>query len=81
VSNPPYGHRIGEFGKLRDLYARLGQVARERFGGWRVTLLVPAAPVEHQTGLAFQLCFRTQTGGLQVRAIAAHVPGSPAAGG
>ena len=81
VSNPPYGHRIGELGKLRDLYARLGQVARERFGGWRVTLLVPAAPVEHQTGLAFQLCFRTQTGGLRVRAIAAHVPGSPAAGG
>ena len=81
VSNPPYGHRIGELGKLRDLYARLGQVAREQFGGWRVTLLVPAAPVEHQTGLAFQLCFRTQTGGLRVRAIAAHVPGSPAAEG
>jgi putative N6-adenine-specific DNA methylase len=81
VSNPPYGHRIGELGRLRDLYARLGQVARERFGGWRVTLLVPTAPVEHQTGLAFQLCFHTQTGGLRVRAIAARVPGSPAAEG
>lgn len=69
VSNPPYGHRIGELGKLRDLYARLGQVVRERFGGWRVTLLVPAAPIEGATGLEFEALLTTRNGGQAVRVV------------
>ena len=74
VSNPPYGHRIGELRTLRDLYARLGQVARERFAGWRVTLLVPAAPIERATGLEFEELIRTRNGGQVVRAVGALVP-------
>jgi putative N6-adenine-specific DNA methylase len=69
VSNPPYGHRIGEVGKLRDLYARLGQVVRERFGGWRVTLLVPVAPIERATGLEFEAVLATRNGGQAVRVV------------
>ncbi len=74
VSNPPYGHRIGEVGKLRDLYARLGQVVRERFGGWRVTLLVPAAPVERATGLDFDDALATRNGGQAVRVVRTALP-------
>ena len=82
VSNPPYGHRIGELRALRDLFARLGQVVRARFGGWRVTLLVPAAPIERATGLQFEELLTTRNGGQAVRAVCAVVPpeGSSLAG-
>jgi putative N6-adenine-specific DNA methylase len=35
VCNPPYGERIGEEHDLRGLYRTLGEVLRQRFGGWR----------------------------------------------
>ncbi|MBS2026492.1 MAG: bifunctional 23S rRNA (guanine(2069)-N(7))-methyltransferase RlmK/23S rRNA (guanine(2445)-N(2))-methyltransferase RlmL [Deltaproteobacteria bacterium] len=34
VTNPPYGERLGEKLELEPLYRRLGEVLRERFGGW-----------------------------------------------
>lgn len=77
VSNPPYGHRIGELRELRDLYARLGQVARQRFAGWRVALLVPAAPIEGATGLQFEPLLRTISGGREVRLVGTRLPVPP----
>ncbi len=70
VSNPPYGVRVGDRRALRDLFARLGQLARERVPGFGVALLLPAAPLERATGLSFQPLFRTRNGGLPVRAVA-----------
>lgn len=74
ISNPPYGVRVGEQGELRDLYARLGQVAHSRLAGWRLNLLVPAFPMEKQIKLDWQELFRSKNGGLPVRAISAQVP-------
>ena len=34
MTNPPYGERLGEKLELEPLYRRLGEVLRERFGGW-----------------------------------------------
>jgi putative N6-adenine-specific DNA methylase len=34
LCNPPYGERIGEEKELKGLYRDLGQVLRERCGGW-----------------------------------------------
>ena len=34
VTNPPYGVRVGERTKLRNLFAQLGNVARRRCPGW-----------------------------------------------
>jgi putative N6-adenine-specific DNA methylase len=73
VTNPPYGVRVGEAGALRDLYARLGQVARQRLAGWRLALLLPAAPLERATGLGFRPFLHTRNGGLAVRGVAATV--------
>ncbi|MBK6780221.1 MAG: hypothetical protein IPG75_11740 [Gemmatimonadetes bacterium] len=75
VSNPPYGVRVSEGRELRDLFARLGQRCRERLPGFAVTLLVPETPLERATGLPFRELFRTQNGGLLVRAV--HAPGRP----
>jgi putative N6-adenine-specific DNA methylase len=73
VSNPPYGVRVGESGPLRNLYAALGRVARERFPGWRVALLTADRDLERQTGLALGEAFRTQNGGIPVRLAVARV--------
>lgn len=81
VSNPPYGVRVGEPRALRDLYARLGQVARERLAGWQVTLLLPAVPLERAIGLAFTESLRTNNGGLTVRAVQARVRSGSAVDG
>ena len=81
VSNPPYGVRVGDQRDLRDLYARLGQVARERLTGWRLTLLVPTAPLERSTGLAFTDSLRTRNGGLVVRVACARAPAPGAVDG
>ncbi len=69
VSNPPYGVRVSEGRELRDLFARIGQLCRDRLPAFGVTLLVPEAPLERATGLSFRELFRTQNGGLLVRAV------------
>jgi putative N6-adenine-specific DNA methylase len=74
VTNPPYGLRVGERRTLRDLYARLGRLARERLPDWRLTLLLPAAPLERETGLAFSEALRTRHGGLPVRVAGTRIP-------
>ncbi len=74
VANPPFGVRVSGGKPLRDLFARLGQVARDRLPGWCMTLLLPADPLERATGLRFQESFRSQSGGLRVRALSTLIP-------
>lgn len=51
--NPPYGARIGQKGPLFGLHAALGQVLKERFGGWRVGLVTSDAALARATTLPF----------------------------
>lgn len=39
ISNPPYGERLGEMPELLKLYQRWGQILRQDFKGWRVSVL------------------------------------------
>ena len=73
VANPPYGVRVGDSRPLRDLFARLGQVARERCDGWRVALLSADRALDAQTGLPFTQVLATSNGGIAVRLVAADV--------
>lgn len=41
ITNPPYGVRINSNKDLRDLYSRFGSILREKFTGWKLTLLSP----------------------------------------
>ena len=34
ISNPPYGHRVGERDRLASFYPRLGDRLKQRFTGW-----------------------------------------------
>lgn len=74
ATNPPYGARVSGGRDLRDLYARLGQLARARLGGWRVAMVSADVALERATGLAFTEQLRTGNGGIPVRFVVADVP-------
>ena len=76
VTNPPYGVRVGEADRVRNLWARLGQVLRERAPGWRLALLSPNVALERQLGIALREVGRTTNGGIPVRLIVGEVEGN-----
>ena len=67
VTNPPYGVRVGEADRLRDLYAQLGHLTRARLRGWTVAMVSPDDRLAAHTGLRFDALLRTRNGGLPVR--------------
>jgi len=72
-TNPPYGKRVGQHRDVRNLYAQLGNVVRERFTGWELAALVPSAALADQIALPFVELFRTTNGGIPVTAVKAPV--------
>ena len=74
IANPPYGVRVGETKPLRDLFARLGQVARTRCAGWDLALLSADRGLEAQVGLPFTERFATSNGGIPVRLVSTRIP-------
>jgi len=73
VTNPPYGVRMGDRTRLRDLYAQLGNVLRVKCGGWEVAMLTAHPALEGQTRLGLEPQFSTENGGLRVRLMRARV--------
>ncbi|MEM6954661.1 MAG: bifunctional 23S rRNA (guanine(2069)-N(7))-methyltransferase RlmK/23S rRNA (guanine(2445)-N(2))-methyltransferase RlmL [Myxococcota bacterium] len=51
VSNPPYGERLGERGELVQLYPRIGDGLKARFGGWSAHFLVGDRSLASRIGL------------------------------
>ncbi len=67
ITNPPYGVRVGEREKLRNLFAQLGNVARSRLPGWRVAFLSSHASLEAETKLRLESKLEFSNGGISVR--------------
>jgi putative N6-adenine-specific DNA methylase len=76
VTNPPYGVRVGESNRVRDLWAQMGHVLRQRAPGWRVTLLSPDPALERQLQIPMRVVTRTSNGGIPVRIVSGVVPDS-----
>jgi putative N6-adenine-specific DNA methylase len=74
VTNPPYGVRVGEADRVRDLWAQLGNVLRDRAAGWRVALLSPDAALERQLRIPLRVAATTSNGGIPVRVMVGDVP-------
>jgi putative N6-adenine-specific DNA methylase len=78
VTNPPYGARVSSGHDLRDLYARLGDVARRHVPGWRVAILAADTRLAAQAHLRLETLLATTNGGIDVSLLAADVPELPA---
>jgi putative N6-adenine-specific DNA methylase len=74
VTNPPYGVRVGEADRVRDLYARLGQVLRMKCPGWGLTLLSASPRNDREVRLHLEERARTRNGGIPVRILTATIP-------
>ncbi len=74
VTNPPYGVRVGDTDRVRDLWAQLGHVLRARARGWRVALMSPDPVLERQLGLGLKVVAQTTNGGIPVRLVVGDVP-------
>ncbi len=74
VSNPPYGLRTGDGGPLRNLYAQIGKIMRERACEYGLALLSADKSLDAQLRLDLREEFRTTNGGIPVRLIVAQAP-------
>lgn len=74
VTNPPYGLRVGERARLRDLYAALGTFARRRLAGWTFAMLCADRSLCNHAGLPLQSVLTTRNGGIAVELLAGRVP-------
>ena len=66
ISNLPYGKRVGEDSDLRNLYAQLGKVAREKLKGWRLALLTDDPHQIKAAALDLNITLKTENGGVRV---------------
>ena len=73
ATNPPYGVRVQGAGDIRNLYAQLGNVLRERFAGWTVAFYSPEARLTSQLGIPVSERFVTTNGGIRVSANEARI--------
>jgi putative N6-adenine-specific DNA methylase len=71
VANPPYGARVGERERLRNLYAQVGNVAKKKRPEWSLALLLSDRQLEAQVGVPFREVFETRNGGIHVRFVRA----------
>jgi putative N6-adenine-specific DNA methylase len=67
VTNPPYGVRVGERQRLRNLYERFGQVIRTEASGYQVALLSADRTLESALHLDLKEVLSTRNGGIPVR--------------
>ena len=74
VTNPPYGVRVGESDRVRDLWAQLGTVLRGRAPGWRLALLSPDAALDRQLRIPMRAAASISNGGIPVRIMVGEIP-------
>ncbi|NNM61381.1 MAG: bifunctional 23S rRNA (guanine(2069)-N(7))-methyltransferase RlmK/23S rRNA (guanine(2445)-N(2))-methyltransferase RlmL [Steroidobacteraceae bacterium] len=67
VCNPPYGERIGAESALPALYADLGRVMREEFGGWQAAVLTGNPPLARHLGVYAKRTHRVFNGPIECR--------------
>jgi putative N6-adenine-specific DNA methylase len=76
ITNPPYGVRVGAADTVRDLYAQLGNVARNALPGWGIGFLSPDRSLDTQPRITVTPAFETTNGGIRVRYLTGRVPGA-----
>ncbi|GAB6040620.1 bifunctional 23S rRNA (guanine(2069)-N(7))-methyltransferase RlmK/23S rRNA (guanine(2445)-N(2))-methyltransferase RlmL [Endothiovibrio diazotrophicus] len=65
--NPPYGERIGDLDRLRELYAGLGKLLKERFLGWQAAVFTGNAGLGMELGLRARRSHTLYNGALECK--------------
>jgi putative N6-adenine-specific DNA methylase len=73
VTNPPYGVRVGERATLRNLYAQLGNVLRNKAKGYTIAMLSADKTLERMVAIPLTEVLRTRNGGIPVRLLKGKV--------
>jgi putative N6-adenine-specific DNA methylase len=76
LTNPPYGVRIGERGDLRDLYATLGAILRNK-RGWRIGILTSDVALAGQMRQPLRSRFDSRNGGIPVSFLVSEKVNNP----
>lgn len=82
LTNPPWGVRSAGRGSsedTRNLYAKLGSVAAQRCGGWRLAMLVAEKAHARQASRALKSKLELTIGGKRTWLMAAGAPALPVA--
>ncbi|MBL6990483.1 MAG: hypothetical protein ISR65_11925 [Bacteriovoracaceae bacterium] len=66
IINPPYGERIGKLDDLIELYQLIGKVAKERFKGWKITILCSNKSLRKEISLPLKSLTLINNGGIRV---------------
>jgi putative N6-adenine-specific DNA methylase len=69
VTNPPYGVRVGDAQKLRDLYAKVGQLAAAEYRDCTVALVAADPRLVRATGVRFREALAFKNGGIPVHLV------------
>jgi putative N6-adenine-specific DNA methylase len=69
ATNPPYGVRASPKADVRNLYAQMGNVVREKLPGWRVALYSAQPRLTAELRMETTESFRTTNGGIKVAAV------------
>ena len=67
LTNPPYGVRVGESGRLRDLYASLGNAFRGPLAAWTLGFVTSDPSLAAATAFPLETALDTTAGGLHIR--------------
>jgi 23S rRNA (guanine2445-N2)-methyltransferase / 23S rRNA (guanine2069-N7)-methyltransferase len=67
ITNPPYGARMGEQEQLRPLYASLGSLLKQHFGGWRAGVFSANETLCFELGLRANKQYKLFNGALPAK--------------
>lgn len=65
VTNPPYGERLEDMPEAAEVHQELGRVLRERFPGWKATILTGSEELGRQLGMSAKKVYSMLNGSLE----------------
>ncbi len=74
ICNPPYGERLSDVTALPELFTQFGDVLRERFAGWRASIVAPNVELGFRTGLRLKKKNAARNGAIEVTLLTFDIP-------
>lgn len=65
VANAPYGERLGENPEATAVHRTLGEVLKDRFGGWNASILTGSEELGRQIGMSADKTYTLYNGSLE----------------